>query len=130
MATPLGRELDTLQDVGNGAIAVFKAVVIVAIVAVILGNGSATVQVVQQAFGFLIWLVSLVVAPITGGSNVDLADATPFDVQSPANPASTTLQTSPTSILPGVINPSFATPNQPLQTGVSPPETGGGFGQF
>lgn len=127
---PLGREVDTLKDIGNGAIAVFKAVVIVAIVAVILGNGSATVQVVQQGFGFLIWLVSLVVAPITGGSNVNLADATPFDTQAATNPASTTLQTSPSSILPGVQNPYFSTPNQPLQPGVSPPETGGGFGQY
>ena len=61
-------------------------------------------------------------APAAVGASGSTAGAT--------NPASTGLLTAPSSILPGVQNPYFATPDLPLSPGLSPPETGGGFGQY
>lgn len=69
--TPIGKEIENVKAIGHASLSLFKAVIVIAIIAVVLGSGS-TAQVIQQGFGLLAWLVSLVITPLQAGYNVDL----------------------------------------------------------
>lgn len=80
------------------------------------------------AFGFAFWITARGDLPKWLGM-LGLAGTRP-GTGAPVNPASTTLQSAPSSPLPGVANPWMPAPGVPLAPGIAPPETGGGFGQY
>jgi len=59
-----------LQDLGKGASTLFTGIIGLAILAVVLSNGSATVQVLQTAFSGLTSLITSIVTPVQGGSDI------------------------------------------------------------
>lgn len=66
-------EFDDLKAIGHGAVTLFYAAIVIAILAVVLSTNSQTTTVLQQFFSFVGWLVSSVVAPVSGGQNVALS---------------------------------------------------------
>jgi|SRR5579862_4850011 len=75
--TPLGKELDNAKVIGRSVLSLFNVIIVLTILAVVLSNGSAAAVIIQQGFGFLAWLVSLVVAPVSGTYNVNVDSVTP-----------------------------------------------------
>jgi hypothetical protein len=68
-------DLDQLQALGHGAMALVNAAIILAIVAVILSTGSNAAGIIQSALAFVTWLVGQATQPATGGRSVLLTDA-------------------------------------------------------
>jgi hypothetical protein len=63
---------DTIGKIGMGVSALFTGIIGLAILAVVLSNGSNTVNVIQAFFSGLTSLITNVVTPVQGGSNVQL----------------------------------------------------------
>lgn len=68
-------DLGHLHALGHGAISLFNAVVLLAVVAVVLSTRSMAPQMITAFTGLVAWLVKQVVTPISGGYSVPL-DAT------------------------------------------------------
>jgi hypothetical protein len=66
----------TLHKIGIAASALFTGIIGLAILAVVLSNGSSTVTVIQDFFSGLTSLITQVVTPVQGGSNLALGGAT------------------------------------------------------
>jgi PRD1 phage membrane DNA delivery len=63
---------DTIGKIGMGVSALFTGIIGLAILAVVLSNGSNTVNVIQAFFSGLTSLLTNVITPVQGGSNVQL----------------------------------------------------------
>jgi hypothetical protein len=68
-------ELDQLQALGHGAMALVNAALILAIIAVVLANGSNAAGIIQSVLAFMAWLVGQATQPATAGRSVALTDA-------------------------------------------------------
>lgn len=72
MHSTLDKEIDNAKAIGHGLISVFTVAILLAIVAVVLANGSATASLITQFFKLLSWLVAIIVNPVSGGSQTDV----------------------------------------------------------
>jgi hypothetical protein len=68
----LAHDKDQLRAIGHGALALINVGIVLAIIATILSNRSATPQIITSAFGFVSWLVAQVTTPVSGGYVVPL----------------------------------------------------------
>lgn len=68
----LDDDLSQLKAVGAGAVSLFNATILLAIVAVLLSTRAGTAGILAQFLGLITWLVSQVVTPVTGGTNIPL----------------------------------------------------------
>lgn len=66
--------MDQLHAVGQGALSLFNAAILLTIVAVVLSNRSGAANIISQAFALLSWLVEQVVRPVTPGHDVALTN--------------------------------------------------------
>ena len=69
----LDNEIDHIKAIGGGAISLVNTAIVLAIVAVVLSNGSQAPAVITAFFGWLSWLIGQVISPITGGASVTLS---------------------------------------------------------
>ena len=88
-----GDDINKLRVLGQAALNLFMAFIVVTIIAVVLSPRSNTVAVVSSLFNLLKWLVALVLTPLSQGSVVSLT-------QSNSGPAGTLAQQGATSSVP------------------------------
>lgn len=113
MPHTLDREIDNFKAVGHGVISIFTTAILLAIVAVVLANGATTASVITAFFKLLSWLVSIIVNPVSGGSQTNID--TPTLV--PAAGVQTVANSGGGSIAPTTSAPATGTPSSGAGTG-------------
>jgi hypothetical protein len=64
----LDNEIDHIKAIGGGAISLVNTAIVLAIVAVVLSNGSQAPAVITAFFGWLSWLIGQVITSTTPGA--------------------------------------------------------------
>lgn len=65
-------DIDELRAIGHGALSLFNAAILLAVVAVLFATASQTPQMISSFLGLVTWLIAQATKPVTGAYNVVL----------------------------------------------------------
>jgi hypothetical protein len=71
MAGAFDKELDNVKALAEGAKSFVATIFLVAIIALVVQQGSAAATIIQSFFRLLAWMTAIIVSPLQPGANVD-----------------------------------------------------------